>query len=405
MEAARVEQIFICWSGRLQTCPTFRFTGGTPVSLWVTVMTVKWKMRMVLGVITGSMTCGGACAAEPTRLDPFDLMIFRGAGGAGEPVETAADWAKRRADIVRGMEAVMGKFPGDDRRVALNVVVDEEADAGSYVRRLISYESEAGSRTPAYLCIPKDVLAGDRKAPAVLCLHPTDSVVGHQVVVGLGGKAGRQYAAELAERGYVTLAPSYPHLANYWPNLGELGYVSGTMKAIWDNARGLDLLASLDYVDDAGGFGAIGHSLGGHNAIYSAVFDERITVVASSCGFDSYPDYYDGDEKRWLFGDGWCQIRYMPRMSNYRGRLEAIPFDFPELIGALAPRPLFVNAPLGDANFRWKSVDRCVEAALPVYRLLRAEGNLVVEHPDCPHDFPDAMREKAYAMLDAVLRK
>ncbi len=232
----------------------------------------------------------------------------------------------------------------------------------------------------------------------------TDSKVGHQVVVGLGGRAGRQYAAELSERGYVTLSPSYPHLADYYPNLGRLGYVSGTMKAIWDNSRGLDLLASLDFVDDSRGFAAIGHSLGGHNAIYTAVFDDRITVLASSCGFDSYLDYYDGAERVWYFGAGWCQIRYMPRLSNYRGKLEEIPFDFPELLGALAPRPFFVNAPLHDSNFRANSVDACAAAAAPIYELLDGKDKLIIKHPDCDHNFPDQIREQAYEVIDSVLR-
>ena len=86
------------------------------------------------------------------------------------------------------------------------------------------------------------------RVPAVLCLHPTDNSVGHGVVVGLGGKANRQYASELAERGYVTLAPSYPLLAKYQPDLKALGWQSGTLKAVWDNIRGLDLLASLPFV-------------------------------------------------------------------------------------------------------------------------------------------------------------
>ncbi len=302
------------------------------------------------------------------------------------------------------MQEVMGKLPSEDRRLPLAVEVEEEADTGTYVRRLITYLCEPESRTPAYLCIPKDVLAGQRKTPAVLCLHPTDNNVGHKVVLGLGGRPGRQYAAELAERGYVTLSPSYPHLADYWPNLGRLGYVSGTMKAIWDNSRGLDLLASLPFVDDSKGFGAIGHSLGGHNAIYTAVFDTRITVVASSCGFDSYLHYFDGAERNWYFGKGWCQIRYMPRLSNYRGKLEEIPFDFPELLGGLAPRPLFVAAPLHDGNFQWKSVEACAAAAYPVYELLGGQGNLIIKHPDCGHDFPKALREEAYKVIDSVLR-
>jgi hypothetical protein len=44
-------------------------------------------------------------------------------------------------------------------------------------------------------------------------LHGADNVVGHGIVVGLGNRPNRQYASELAERGYVTLAPNYPLLA------------------------------------------------------------------------------------------------------------------------------------------------------------------------------------------------
>src|SRR5207248_5205470 len=110
---------------------------------------------------------------------------------------------------------------------------------------------------------------------------------------------------ELAERGFVTLAPNYPLLAKYQPDLKALGWQSGTMKAVWDNVRGLDLLDSLAFVKH-GAYGTIGHSLGGHNSIYTAVFDDRIKVVVSSCGFDSYVDYMDGNIK------GWTSDRYMP---------------------------------------------------------------------------------------------
>jgi hypothetical protein len=364
-------------------------------------MTVSRHASLALMFVFSSAL---TAAETPVRLDRDDLLQYHDSSGKVLPVSTPAEWQKRRSEILRGMQQVMGRLPGEDRRVPPDVKVEEEADVGSYVRRLITYQSEPESRTPAYLCIPKELLDGKRTAPAVLCLHPTDNRVGHQVVVGLGGRAGRQYAAELAERGYVTLSPSYPHLANYWPNLGGLGYLSGTMKAIWDNSRGLDLLESLPFVDDSRGFGAIGHSLGGHNAIYTAVFDSRITVLASSCGFDSYLDYYDGAERNWYFGKGWCQIRYMPRMSNYRGKLEEIPFDFHELLGALAPRPFFVNAPLHDGNFRWQSVDGCAAAARPVYKLLGGDGNLIIKHPDCDHNFPDELREEAYEVIDSVLR-
>ena len=77
------------------------------------------------------------------------------------------------------MEAVMGQFPGEAKRSPLDMTIEEEVDCDTYARRLITYASEPGCRVPAYLLVPKDVLAGTRKAPAVLCLHGTDNVVGH----------------------------------------------------------------------------------------------------------------------------------------------------------------------------------------------------------------------------------
>jgi predicted dienelactone hydrolase len=216
------------------------------------------------------------------------------------------------------------------------------------------------------------------------------------VVVGLGGRANRQYAAELAERGYVTLAPAYPLLANYRPNWRALGYRSGTMKAIWDNIRGLDV---LETVTKTKSFGAIGHSLGGHNAIYTAVFESRIHTVISSCGLDSYVDYQNGDIR------GWTSDRYMPALLRYQDRLKDLPFDFHDVVAALAPRLCFISAPVGDTNFRWESVDRVAEAARQIYRLYGQPENLIVRHPNVGHDFPDDMRQLAYELLDRITRK
>src|SRR5262249_878985 len=153
------------------------------------------------------------------------------------------------------------------------------------------------------------------------------------------------------------------------------------------NMRGLDLLQSLPYVAP-GGFGAVGHSLGGHNSVYTAVFDERIKAVVSSCGLDSYLGYYGGDQEGGVPEQGGGPTRYMPPLSAHRGRLAEIPFDFHELIGALAPRHVLIIAPLRDSNFRAGSVDRIVAAARPVFALYGHADRLRVVHPDCEHDFP-----------------
>ena len=95
----------------------------------------------------------------------------------------------------------------------------------------------------------------------------------------------------------------------------------------------------------------------------------------------------------------------MLKLAGYRGRLEEIPFDFHEMVGALAPRVCFIAAPIKDSNFKWDSVDRVATAAAPVYRLLGKPTHLIVEHPDCDHDFPEPMREKAYQLFRTHLKR
>ena len=337
------------------------------------------------------------------RLPRENLLVYRGPGKEQVPVRTVDDWQKRRAEIVQGMRFVMGALPSLAKRYDLSVTVKEEVDCGSYLRRLITFVTEPGVRVPAYLLIPKAAhKPGAEPVKGILALHATDDTLGHGVVVGLGGTPYPPYASELAERGFVVLAPSYPLLANYQPDLRSFNWQSGTLKAVWDNIRSLDLLDSMPEVKH-GAYGVIGHSLGGHNAVFTAVYEQRLKVVVTSCGLDSFLDYYHGDEAVWQPGKGWTQTRYMPRLAAYRGELEKIPFDFHELIGALAPRTVLIVAPLKDSNFQAASVDRIVEAARPVYRLYQKEKNLRLEHPDCAHDFPKEMRERAYALFESEL--
>ncbi len=378
----------------LWTLPAVLCAGGVAALL---LLPAQDRARQDLVLAAPARAAEDAVAA-PGRLPRTNLLVYHGPAGQVLAVKSPADWQQRRAEIVRAMQEVMGPLPGPEKRCELEpriqdeVEVQAQGEGGGYVRRSLTYAAEPGSRVPAFLLIPKGALAGQRKYPAVLALHPTDNDYGRRVVVEPMRAYYRAYARDLAERGFVVLAPAYPLLADYQPDLRALGYQSGTMKAIWDNIRGLDLLDSLPFVR-SGRFGAIGHSLGGHNALYTAVFDPRLQVVVCSCGFDSYLDYMNGDIR------GWTSQRYMPRLLTYRNRLADIPFDFHEILGALAPRQVWINAPLGDTNFKWRSVDQVVQAARAVYDLYGADPNLVVEHPDCGHDFPPQAREKAYRVL------
>ena len=315
--------------------------------------------------------------------------------GNPQPVTTPHDWARRRQHILAGMERAMGSLPDTTQRVPLAMQVHETSQLTHYQRVTISFASEPGDRVPALLLIPRD---RTQRRPAMLCLHQTTGI-GKQEPAGIGGRKTLHYAHELANRGYVCLVPDYPSFGDYPYNFQQQGahYASGSMKAIWNNLRAVDLLQTLPEVD-RDRIGCIGHSLGGHNALFTAAFDQRIRAIVTSCGFTAFHHYYEGKLA------GWASPRYMPRIAQQYGNdPDRVPFDFYEVVAALAPRPVFINAPTRDSNFAITGVRKVVDQATLIYQLRNAADALRAEYPDSAHDFPDAIREAAYKWLDEKL--
>lgn len=352
---------------------------------------------------------GGVAADAPRTVPPrpypdhADLTVVRDeSSGELRPIETVADWERRRSDILAGMQAVMGRLPAADELGPLEVEERGREPLEGCTRLLVSYTAGPGQAATAHLYLPAEgvgasLLGADGRRPAVLALHPT-SALGKLVVAGDGPLANRAYALELAQRGYVVLAPDYPsfgELADYEFHLDD--HASGTMAAIVNHRRGVDLLVARPEVD-ATRIGAIGHSLGGHNAIFVGVFDPRIRAVVSSCGWDPFHAYKGGRLA------GWAQDRYMQRVREVAGcDPDRMPFDFPEMAAALAPRGFFSASPLHDDNFSATAVAAAEPGIRRVYERLGASGRFIVRQPDCPHDFPPEVRDEAYAFLDEVV--
>ena len=333
-------------------------------------------------------------SSPPEYADHSKLMVYKDHTGEERPVETSADWALRRAHILANVQTVMGPLPDPSRRVPLDVTILEEQPTDDYTRIKLTFAAEPGDRVPAYLLMPNQI---EGTAPAMLCLHQTTGI-GKGEPAGLGGRPSLHYAHELAARGYVCIVPDYPSFGDYEYDFAQDDYVSGSMKAIWNNHRAVDLLLTLPEVNPDR-IGCIGHSLGGHNSIFTAAFDQRIRAVISSCGFTAFSDYYKGNLA------GWTSDRYMPRIRDVHENDPAkMPFDFHELVGALAPRPFFVNAPIGDSNFEVSGVKKVIAAAGEVYELRKASKKLLAVYPDSTHDFPDAVRQQAYEWLDRWLK-
>ena len=330
----------------------------------------------------------------PVYPNKSKLLVLRDVDGKEHPIRNAKEWAKRRQHILAAMQLVMGPLPDNRHKVPLDVKVTETVELPNYVRKKLTFAVEKDDRVPAYLLIPKKRTG---KLPGMLVLHQTIAI-GKDEPAGLGKQENKRIGVHLVERGYLVLCPDYPSFGDYRYDFHKSKFASGSMKAIWNNMRAIDLLVSLPEVDGER-IGCIGHSLGGHNTMFTAVFDTRIKACVSNCGFTSFPKYYGGKLK------GWTSDRYMPLIaSKYELKPEKVPFDFPEVVAALAPRAFLASSPLHDANFEVSGVRDCIAAASPVYELLGAKEKLAANYPDCKHDFPPEVRKVAYEWLDRWLK-
>ena len=335
--------------------------------------------------------------------EEYELLTYTGLRGERLSVTTPQEWNKKREEVLQNMQEVMGSLPRGKRNFKVNYTETEEFP--SYTRYNINFQAAPGETIYAYLYRPK---GNAKRYPAMLALHGTGDE-GKKIIDGSTVRKNRAYAKELAERGYVVIAPDYPTMGELKEHDFESDrYDSGTMLGIFNHIACVDLLQRLPYVEKEK-IGVIGHSLGGHNAIFAAAFDPRLQVIVSSCGW-TLMDYYNAGERTTAHYGGrlgpWAQDRYMPFVRDkYELDSGKLPFDFDEIIALLAPRPFFSNSPVRDLNFSIEGVRKGISRVKQVYSFMDVPGNMVLSCPDSGHDFPPEVREEAYRFIDGFLKK
>lgn len=181
--------------------------------------------------------------------------------------------------------------------------VAEAVQCDGYVRRRVSYDVPSG-RASAFVCVPDGLTA---PAPLVFCHHQHDNQfdLGKSEACGLRGNPDLAYAAELAQRGYVTIAPDAIGFEDRngvggadvtWFELSSRLVLGRTLlvDCLQEISLALDYASTLPEVDPAR-IGFIGHSYGGRMAMWAPAWDQRIRVSVSSCGCIPYRDSFARD--------------------------------------------------------------------------------------------------------------
>ncbi len=275
--------------------------------------------------------------------------------------------------------------------------VIEQVTLPGVIRQQVRYAVGPRDRVNAYLFLP----ASDRPLPAVLCLHQHhhEYHLGKSEPAGLAGDRGQATALELAQRGYVTLAPdmlgfeerqhaSLPGpLFERFEAMRRLSEGSSLQaKLAGDLQRALDYLLARPEVNPAR-IGCIGHSLGGQETLFLAALDRRVSVGVSSCGFSSYPAIFEKQINHNF-------ALYVPRLSRQGG--------FGAVLGLVAPRPFLALAGRDDPLFPIQGVRHTIRDAQRAHAV-RA-GRLRLQVFPTGHTFSRPMRTAAYAWLDRWLK-
>lgn len=312
-------------------------------------------------------------------------------------------WSRNREVIRRVIRRSIGAPPGSPPPPDLKIIDTEPLE--KYERRLVEYAVAPGERVRAYLCVPN---GAPRPIPGILVLHQT-SPEGKRESVGLAGDGSLAFAADLAERGYIAFSPDSitagERIDKYGP-FDTRGYylahpgLSAMGKMLYDAGRALDLLAAAEGVDPAR-LGAIGHSLGGEEALLLAAFDERVKAVVASCGYATFKA--EKDRLRWA-RDHW--FSYMPRLRPVllAGRLPD--WDWDDVLRLIAPRGLYQHTTRSDQIFPQSiSAYEAGEAARAAWQLYGAPPDRFVNdlRPGAHVIGPEA-KAAMYEWLDRQLR-
>jgi arylsulfatase A-like enzyme/dienelactone hydrolase len=336
----------------------------------------------------------------PTELAEYFQPVDRRRGSLGSyrsplefhdggVVQSADDWRRRRQEIEEHWQQSMGPWP--------ELIATPRIEAGPITRRENITQRQlrieiglGGEMVDAFLLIPD----GDGPFPAVIDVY-------YDAQTGVGkGTPQRDFAWQLAKRGFVTLAIGKPNTgvnladkanipARGLPYFGPVGKplnVQPLSALAYAAANAHTVLSQRPevYPDR---IGIVGHSFGGKWALMAAclhrkfscavwsdpgiVFDERDRRRQNAGGSVNYWDrWYLGAEQGGPVEAGTTYaFRKLPgeraaagepaRTGAYKSLVEGH-HDLVELHALMAPRPFLVSGGTADLPERWAALNHSI---------------------------------------------
>ncbi|MBP7050457.1 MAG: prolyl oligopeptidase family serine peptidase [Phycisphaerae bacterium] len=367
-------------------------------------------MLSVVCVLSLSLAAGGVPEVlRPSFAPPAEFANDLGSYRSpllfddATPVRTAADWSRRRWQILAAWWNLIGRWPPLIERPEVQYV--ERTRRDSFVQQRVVVEIAPNKQTVAgYLLVPE----GDGPFPAVLVVY-----YDAETAVGLNDKELRDFGYQLARRGFVVLSIGTPAFCSLDP----------PYKPLWDVPEGqppLQPLSALAYVAanchtalahmpgvDPQRIGVVGHSYGGKWAMFaSCLYDRFACAVWSDPGivFDETRPNVNYWEPWYLGWDPNVQRQRgvpsdaRPRTGPYRTMIET-GRDLHELHALMAPRPFLVSGGAEDPPQRWQALNHTVA----VNKLLGCDNRVAMTSRDTHSPTPES-NEQIYAFFECFLK-
>jgi dienelactone hydrolase len=314
----------------------------------------------------------------------------------GSKVKSAEEWKKRREEIRKSWHDALGAWPPLLEKPTIEFLAKEQRD--NVTQHAIRIQTAPQRTTDdAFLLVPE----GKGPFPAVVVVF-YEAKTG----VGLGKSPLRDFAWQLARRGYVTLSlGGDPN--TYYPTKEKCVLQPLSFHA-YEAANCHTLLASLPSVDPAR-IGIVGHSYGGKWALFaSCLYDKFACAAWSDPGivFDekrSNVNYWEP----WYLGFDPALPKQRtpgipdeknPRTGPYK-RLMETGRDLHELHALMAPRPFLVSGGSEDPVERWKALNH----AVAVNELLGYPDRVFMTNRPA-HSPTEESNEQLYKFFDYFLK-
>jgi pimeloyl-ACP methyl ester carboxylesterase len=323
------------------------------------------------------------------------------------PHELASQWSEAtRQAILQKINWAMGEEPNGIRfpaRRELNGVVMTDdgwislLEGRPFKNPLMRCVGVAyGDDLKADFYFPADSAGstGRNGWPVVVWMHPYAYATGYS-------RYTKPTFASLVERGFAVLAfdqiafgtrvRDARYFYQRYPKWSLMG------KMVTDTRAAVDAVAALEAVD-ASRIYLVGYALGAKVGLITAALDARVKGVAAGCGVDSLR--LSTAEKGTEGVQQYSHLHgLLPRLGFFVGQESRLPFDFGEVLAAVAPRRTLIVAPIMDRYAPLADVQLEVERARMVYARLGNENALQLQTPLAFNSFTPAMEEAIFDWL------